>query len=123
MVQYLQFDSRKGTVAPFNFSTSNVPPVSLLRVQDIILVNSPSATSQEIYVYYNVPSADAESTSDSEFNMWAFTTVHLSAPQVDYEAANWLRNEIQEALEMVDGPPILTVTSIPPITIDYIASW
>jgi len=126
MVQYLQLDSRMGVMEPFDYAASNVPPVCLLRVQDVILVDSPSATSQEVVVYYNVPGLDmteVTATQEAKWSNWTWVKVKFSSAQVDYEGANWLRNEIQKALEMTDGPPILTVTSTPPITIENVASW
>lgn len=124
MVQYLQFDSRMGVMEPFVYADSNVPPVCLLRVQDVVLVDSPSATSQEVVVYYNVPGLDMNAGSAGpKWSNWTWVKVKFSSAQVDYEGANWLRNEIQKALEMTDGPPILTVTSTPPITIENVATW
>ena len=126
MVQYLQFDSRMGTMEPFDYASSNVPPVCLLRVQDVVLVDSPSATSQEVIIYYNVPGLDMEATSGVfgvKWSNWPWVKVKFTSAQVDYEGANWLRDEIEKALEMTDGPPILTVTSTPPITIENVASW
>lgn len=120
MVQYLKFDSRKGTMSPFVFEDSNVPPVCLLRVQDVILVDSRSATDRYCTVYYNVPSANYTST---EWGSWAFTKVRFNTNQDDYNGTNWLRGEIEKALQMTDGPSILTVTSTPPVTIENIASW
>jgi hypothetical protein len=122
MVQYLQFDSRLGTIEPFDYATSNVPPVCLLRVQDVVLVDCDSATSQDVFVYYDIQGADM-GVNGQKFTQWPYTKVTFASPQVDYECANWLRDEIQKALEMTDGPSILTVTSIPPILITQVAAW
>ena len=123
MVQYLKFDSRKGTMAPFIFADSNVPPVCLLRVHVVILVDCPSADSDECFVYYNVPSPNNVIDYGQEWDTWPYAKVKFSAAQVDYEGANWLRGEIEKALQMTDGPSILTVTSTPPVTIENIATW
>jgi len=109
-------------MAPFDFATSNVPPVALLRVQDVIMVDCRSADSDECIVYYNVPTVENQ-RGDTEWPAWAHTKVKFSAAQVDYEGANWLRGEIEKALQMTDGPSILTVTSTPPVTIENIAKW
>lgn len=110
-------------MAPFDFATSNVPPVVLLRVQDVIMVDCRSADSDECIVYYNVPASVDNQRGDTEWPAWSHTKVKFSAAQVDYEGANWLRGEIEKALQMTDGPSILTVTSAPPITIENIAQW
>jgi len=122
MVQYLKFDSREGTMAPFVFEDSNVPPVCLLRVQDVIMVDSRSAGEQYCYVYYNIPSPNHNGSAGEWVNL-PYTRVKFSASQTDYNGTNWLRGEIEKALQMTDGPSILTVTSTPPVTIEKIATW
>ena len=116
MVHYLKFDARKGThVDPDYAGGGSYPAIELLKVTDVLMVTSDSATSNEVNVYYNIFSG-RQVPSSPALDRLQKAVIYLSGAQTDYNFTNWLRDQIRDAVEMTTtGPSIMDVTSVPPV--------
>lgn len=116
MVHYLKFDARNGThVDPDYAGGGSYAAIELLKVTDVLMVTSESATSQDVVVYYNIFSGRQVPESPALARLQQ-VVIRLSGAQTDYNFTNWLRDQIRGAIEMTnDGPSIMDVTSVPPV--------
>lgn len=123
MVHYLKFDARKGThVDPDYAGGGNYAAIELLKVTDVLMVDSASATSSSVVVYYTDFKGAVSGGTGNGLSRLAQVTITLDANQTDYNFANWLRDQIRNAIEMTtEGSSIMDVTSIPPVLPNEIA--
>lgn len=119
MVHFLQFDYKPGGGYPVPDTSSHYSVVGLLRITDIAYVHSDAHDSTIVSVYYNNMYAAGNSVTGR--SSLGRTQVELVGNQSDYNFLRWLNDQIKAAHELGPaGPPVLRITSEPPVLVDYL---
>ena len=118
MVHFLQFDYKPGGGMPVPDGASLSGVLGLLRITDVAYVYSASQDSNALDVYYNNMYAAGSAVSGR--SSLGRTRVNLVGAQSDYNFLRWLNDQIKAAHELGPaGPPVLRITSEPPVLVEY----
>lgn len=119
MVHFLQFDYKPGGGCPVPDTASYYSVLAILRITDIAYVHCDAHDSTVVSVYYN--NMYAAGTSVTGRSSLGRVQVNLVGPQSDYNFLRWLNQQIKAAHELGPaGPPVLRITSEPPVLVEYI---